>query len=221
MHEFWELFRNLHTPEGIETLIRTGGLLVLIAIVFAETGLLIGFFLPGDSLLVTAGVLCSRSLSGGEPILNFYTLNLSLMAAAVIGDQLGFFLGRKTGPRIFDRADNRFFKKKYAIEAHEFYERYGGTAIILARFVPILRTFVPFIAGVAQMSYRRFVAFNIFGGIGWVLAMTTLGYYLGRSPWGEKLHLIILVVVFISVLPMIIGVARRLLKKKSGDAVAG
>ncbi|MBZ0124084.1 MAG: VTT domain-containing protein, partial [Roseovarius sp.] len=168
-------------------------------------------FLPGDSLLVTAGVLCSRSLSGGEPILNIWTVNLTLMAAAVIGDQVGFLLGRKTGPKIFDKPDNRFFKKKYALEAHAFYEKHGGKAIILARFVPIMRTFVPFIAGVADMSYRRFVMFNVFGGIGWVLSMTMLGYFLGQSPWGEKIHLIILVVVFVSILPMIVGIAKRLL----------
>jgi membrane-associated protein len=204
---------NIHTPEGIEALIRSGGLLVLIAIVFAETGLLAGFFLPGDSLLVTAGLLCSRSLSGGEPILNIWTVNLTLMAAAVIGDQVGFWLGRKSGPKIFNRPDNRFFKKKYVMEAHAFYEKHGGKAIILARFVPILRTFVPFVAGVADMSYRRFVAFNIFGGIGWVLSMTLLGYFLGQSPLGEKLHLIILVVIFVSILPMIIGLLKRFLSK--------
>lgn len=215
MSEFFEILKNLHTPEGIESLIRTGGLAVLIAIVFAETGLLIGFFLPGDSLLVTAGVLSSRSINGGEPVLNYFWLNVTLMAAAVIGDQVGYLLGRKSGPKIFDRPDNRLFKKKYVLEAHEFYERHGGKAIILARFVPILRTFVPFIAGVAQMSYRRFVTFNIFGGIAWVFSMTTLGYFLGRSPWGEKLHLIILVVVFISVLPMFIGIAKRYFSRRS------
>lgn len=217
MVEFLEILKNLHTPEGLEALIRSGGLIALIAIVFAETGLLVGFFLPGDSLLVTAGVLCSRSLSGGEPILNIWIVNMTLMIAAVIGDQVGFLLGRKTGPKIFDKPDNRFFKKKYALEAHAFYEKHGGKAILLARFVPIMRTFVPFIAGVANMSYRKFFTYNIFGGIFWVLSMTMLGYFLGRSPWGEKLHLIILVVVFISILPMVFGIAKRLL---SGTAKA-
>jgi membrane-associated protein len=219
MAEIWEALKNLHTAEGIEHLIRAGGLGVLIFIVFAETGLLVGFFLPSDSLLVTAGVLSSRSINGTEPILNYFVLNAALMAAAVIGDQVGYLLGRKTGPKIFDRPDNRFFKKKYAIEAHEFYERHGGKAIILARFVPILRTFVPFIAGVALMSYRKFVIFNVLGGIGWVFSMTTLGYFLGRSPWGEKLHLIILVVVFISVLPMFIGIIKRFVLKRTSKAI--
>ena len=209
MKEFLELLAHLHTPEGIENLIRTGGLLALIFVVFAETGLLIGFFLPGDSLLVTAGVLSSRSLNGGAPILNIWTINLALMTAAVLGDQVGFFLGRKTGPKIFSKPDNRFFKKKYALEAHAFYEKHGGKAIILARFVPIMRTFVPFIAGVADMSYKNFVTYNVFGGIGWVFSMTMLGYFLGRSPWGEKLHLIIMVVIFISIMPMVIGLLKR------------
>src|SRR4029453_4901393 len=138
-----------------------------------------------------------------------YTLNLSLMAAAVLGDQVGFWLGRKTGPKIFNKPDNRFFKKRYAVEAHEFYEKHGGKAIVFARFIPILRTFVPFIAGVADMSYRRFVSFNVIGGLSWVLTMTLLGYFLGKSPLGEKLHLIILIVIFISILPMLIGGAKR------------
>ncbi len=214
MQEILEILKNLHTAEGIEQLIRTGGLALLILIVFSETGLLLGFFLPGDSLLVTAGVLSSRAINGSEPILNIVTLNLALMAAAVIGDQVGFLLGRKTGPKIFDRPDNRFFKKRYAIEAHEFYERHGGKAIILARFIPILRTFVPFIAGVADMSYRKFVAYNVIGGITWVLTMTLLGYFIGQSPLGEKLHLIIMVVVFISILPMIIGGIKAFFKNR-------
>ncbi|MBL7685582.1 MAG: VTT domain-containing protein, partial [Deltaproteobacteria bacterium] len=205
---------SLHSPEGLEQLIAAGGLLVLFIIIFSETGLLAGFFLPGDSLLVTAGLLASRSMNGGAPILNIFTLNLVLILAAVMGDQVGFWLGRKTGPRIFNRPDNRFFKKKYALEAQAFYERHGGKAIILARFVPILRTFVPFVAGVAQMDYRRFVSFNIFGGIFWVLSMTLLGYFLGKSPLGEKLHLIILAVVFLSVLPMGVTLLKKVLGGK-------
>ncbi len=214
MHELLEFLKTLHTPEGIENLVRTGGLTVLTIIVFAETGLLLGFFLPGDSLLVTAGVLSSRAINGDQPILNIYSLNAILMTAAVVGDQVGYFLGRKTGPKIFDKPDNRFFKKKYAVEAHKFYEKHGGIAILLARFIPILRTFVPFIAGVAMMSYRRFFAFNIIGGVLWVLSMTMLGYFIGRSAWGEKLHLVISIVIFISILPMILGILKRLLSQR-------
>jgi membrane-associated protein len=209
MSWLFEQLTWLYSPEGLETIIRNGGLLLLVAIVFAETGLLVGFFFPGDSLLVTAGVFSSTSFNGNEPVLNIVTLNLSLMAAAIIGDQVGFYLGRKTGPKIFNKPDSRFFKKKYALEAHEFYEKHGGKAIFLARFIPILRTFVPFIAGVADMNYRHFVVYNVVGGISWVFSMTMLGYFLGRSPWGEKLHLIILVVIFVSILPMIVGVMKR------------
>src|SRR5262245_27839397 len=180
MASLWNFFFSLHSAEGLEHLIAAGGLLALITIVFSETGLLMGFFLPGDSLLVTAGILSSRAIHGGEPILNIYTLNLSLMTAAIAGDQVGYWLGRKTGPKIFNKPDNRFFKKRYAVEAHEFYEKHGGKAIILARFVPILRTFVPFIAGVARMSYRRYVPFDVIGGISWILSMTLLGYFLGK-----------------------------------------
>lgn len=204
-----DLLLSLHSAGGIENLIRAGGLLGLAAIVFSETGLLVGFFFPGDSLLVTAGVLSSRVIVGDHPILNIYSLNLVLMAAAVVGDQVGFFLGRKTGPKIFDKPDNRLFKKQYAVEAHLFYVKHGGKAIILARFVPIMRTFVPFIAGVARMPYRRFVGFSILAGICWIPSMTLLGYYIGRSPLGEKLHLVILTVVFISILPMLIGITRK------------
>jgi len=215
MGSLWSFFISLHSAEGLEHLIAAGGLLALIAIIFSETGLLMGFFLPGDSLLVTAGIFSSRAIHGGEPILNIYTLHLSLMAAAIAGDQVGYWLGRKTGPKIFDKPDNRFFKKRYAVEAHEFYEKHGGKAIILARFVPILRTFVPFIAGVARMSYRRYVPFDVIGGISWILSMTLLGYFLGKSPLGEKLHLIILAVIFISLLPMLIGGIKRFTKSSS------
>ncbi len=211
METLYQLFSSLHTIDGIETIIRSGGLFVLIFIIFAETGLLIGFFLPGDSLLVTAGILSSKSFNGSEPLLNFYLLNFSLILAAILGDQLGYLLGRKTGPRIFDKPNNRFFKKKYAVEAHKFYEKHGRKAIVLARFIPILRTFVPFIAGVAAMPYRKFIIFNIIGGICWVLSMTALGHFIGKSPWGEKIHWVILSVVFISILPMVIGVTKKII----------
>jgi len=204
----------LHSPEGIQQIIASAGLIALIAIIFAETGLLIGFFLPGDSLLVIAGMLSSSSFTGEHPLLDFWTTTLSLIAAAVIGDQVGFYLGRKTGPRIFNKPDSRFFKKKYADEAHAFYEQHGGKAIIMARFVPILRTFVPYVAGIAHMNYKKFISFNIWGGIFWVFSLMCVGYFLGKSPLGEKIHLIILVVIFISIIPLIIGALKRLLKKQ-------
>ncbi len=209
MESILEFIKTLHSIQGIEQIIAGGGLLVLIGIVFAETGLLAGFFFPGDSLLVTAGFLASRGIASSEPLLNIYTLNIALMAAAICGDQFGFFLGKKTGPKIFDKPDNRFFKKKYAREAHQFYEKHGGKAIVLARFAPILRTFVPFIGGVAQMKYVEYVPYSVIGGIAWVLSMTLLGYFLGNSPLAEKIHLIVMVIVGISVLPMIVGMTKR------------
>ncbi len=215
MEAVFEFLKNLHSTQGIEQMIAAGGLMVLVAIVFAETGLLAGFFLPGDSLLVTAGFLASRGIVSEEPLLNIFTLNIALILAAIVGDQVGFWLGTKTGPRIFDKPDNRFFKKKYVIEAHAFYEKHGGKAIIIARFIPIMRTFVPFIAGVAQMSYRKFVGFNIIGGVLWVLSMTLIGFFLGNSPWGEKIHVIILVVIGVSMLPLLIALFRRFVLKKT------
>lgn len=214
MHSILEFIKTLHSTQGIEQLIISGGLFVLIAIVFAETGLLIGFFFPGDSLLVTAGFLASRGITSPEPLLNIYSLNLALMAAAICGDQFGFLLGTKTGPKIFDRPDNRFFKKKYAREAHKFYEKHGGMAIILARFIPIMRTFVPFIGGVAQMKYREYFPYSIVGGILWVSSMTLMGYFLGHSQWGEKLHLIVMVIVGISLMPILFGFLKRFFVSK-------
>lgn len=214
MHSILEFLKTLHSTQGIEQIIASGGLVVLVGIVFAETGLLAGFFFPGDSLLVTAGFLASRGITSSEPLLNIYILNVCLMAAAICGDQFGFLLGRKTGPKIFDKPDNRFFKKKYAREAHQFYEKHGGKAIILARFVPIMRTFVPFIGGVAQMKYSEYAPYSVVGGITWVASMTLLGYFLGNSPWGEKIHLIVMVIVGISLLPMVIGLVKRFVWKE-------
>ncbi len=205
-----ELFHYLYSPEGITEIIKTGGLVALIAIVFAETGLLVGFFLPGDSLLVTAGLLAAQvDKATGEPILNVWWVTVSLILAAIIGDQVGYWLGTKTGHAIFQREDSRFFKKKYALEAHEFYLRHGGKAIVLARFIPIFRTFVPFMAGVADMPYRNFVGFNIFGGVLWVVSMVWIGYGLGQTPLANQLHKIIIVVVLVSVLPIVIGSYKR------------
>lgn len=220
MEMITDFLHMLHSPEGLEQLIRQGGYWVLVAIIFAETGLLAGFFLPGDSLIVTAGILCSATFAGQEPILNIWVLNALLITAAITGDQLGFYLGNKTGSKIFTREDGRFFKKKYVEDAHNFYEKHGGKAIILARFVPIFRTFVPFVAGVAKMSYRNFVFFNITGGILWVTSMSFLGYFIGRTPLGEKLHLVIITIVFLSVLPIFIGVIKAWLAKRKETLLA-
>ncbi len=205
-----DLFKSLHSSEGLIQLITQGGFFILVAIIFAETGLLLGFFLPGDSLLVAAGVVAAQS---DHPLLNIWILNFSLIVAAFTGDQLGYWLGSITGPKIFQKEDSLFFKKKYACEAHAFYEEHGGKSVIIARFMPILRTFVPFIAGVAQMPRKRYVIFNLLGGALWVGSLLNLGYLLGKTPLVKQLHLIILVVITISMLPIAIGLVKRLMTK--------
>ena len=173
------------------------GYAALFAIVFAETGLLIGFFLPGDSLLFTVGVVAGA----GE--LNIFLINAILIVAAIVGDATGYLLGRQAGPRVFDRPDSRFFKREHLVRTQDFYEKHGGKTIIYARFVPIVRTFAPFVAGVAGMPYSRFAAFNVFGGIGWVILMTTAGYYLGGFPIIQRhFEKVVIAIVLISVLPV-------------------
>src|ERR1700684_3099219 len=146
------------------------GYALLFAIVFSETGLLVGFFLPGDSLMFLIGTVA------GAGNLNLFAVNIVLMTAAVAGDTFCYVLGRQTGPKIFTRPDSRLFRREHLERTHAFYEKYGGKTIIYARFVPIVRTFAPFIAGVGKMDYARFLSFNVFGGIGWVFSMTMLGY---------------------------------------------
>jgi membrane-associated protein len=194
----------LHRIYDVEGIIRWGGMLMLVAIVFAETGLLVGFFLPGDSLLVTAGIFAA---AGHLDI----TLLLTLVtAAAIVGDQLGYYIGHRTGPRIFRREDSLFFKRAHLVRAQQFYERHGGKTIILARFIPVIRTFAPVVAGVGQMEYRRFVSFNVIGGFLWVWSMSLLGYSLGHAvpDIDRHIHLVIAVVVFLSILPAIIEIVR-------------
>lgn len=199
----------------LDELIRWGGYFILIAIVFAETGLLIGFCLPGDSLLVTAGLLCAV-----EGLLNIWVLNAVLIAAAILGDSVGYMIGRNIGPKIFKKEKSLFFQKEHIERTHRFYEKYGPKTIVLARFVPIVRTFAPTLAGVGQMSYRTFLTYNIFGGIGWVLAMTLTGYFLGRSipDVEKKIHWIVLIVIFLSLIPIIKEFLDARKKKDTGAA---
>ncbi|MBS1513917.1 MAG: VTT domain-containing protein [Bacteroidetes bacterium] len=199
MDQLIEFFKTIMTPEKV---INWGGLTALIAIVFAETGLLIGFFLPGDSLLLTAGLLVSQDIFK----VNILTLNISLILAAIIGDTVGYWFGRKTGPKIFAKEDSRFFKKKYLLKAQEFYERHGGKAIIYARFVPFARTFAPILAGVGNMNYTKFVTYNIVGGIVWVVSMTLLGYFFGKIPIvKDNFEKVVILVIILSVMPIVIG----------------
>lgn len=193
----------------VRGLVQTGGYIALAIIVFVETGLMVGFFLPGDSLLVTAGLFAAK----GD--LDIVVLNLLLMFCAITGDATGYYIGKKLGPAIFRKEDSLLFKKKHLIATQEFYERHGGKTIIIARFVPIIRTFAPVVAGIAGMSYRRFALFNIVGGIGWVFSMTMIGYSLIKIfPDAEKhIHIIIVVVIFLSILPGIIEVLRAKMRK--------
>jgi membrane-associated protein len=198
MQQLSELFHRLF---DLPALIAWGGYVGVTAIVFAETGLLVGFFLPGDSLLVTAGLLASQRL------LNVYLMGLLLTVAAITGDALGFAIGRSIGPRIFIREDSLFFNRKHLLRTHDFYERHGGKTIILARFMPIIRTFAPVVAGVAAMEYRKFAMYNVVGGVLWVWSMLFTGYFLGRYIPGIDRHIekVILLVIFLSILPGIIG----------------
>ena len=185
-------------PAALFELVRWGGYVALVAIVFTETGLLIGFFLPGDSLLITAGLVAA---AGG---LDIWWLNGLLIVAAIVGDSVGYAIGYRTGPRIFTRDDSRWFNKKHLVRTREFYERHGGKTIVLARFIPIIRTFAPVVAGVGQMEYRRFLVYNVLGGIGWVTSMTWAGYLLGQviPDIGRYIHVVIVVVVILSFIPI-------------------
>ena len=199
-----ELFDRLR---DLNALVQWAGYVGLTAIVFVETGLLVGFFLPGDSLLVTAGLLATQA----DFSLNVYRLGVILTIAAIAGDTLGYWIGRTTGPRIFRREDSLFFHRKHLLRAQDFYERHGGKTIILARFMPIIRTFAPVVAGVGNMEYRRFLAYNVIGGVLWIWSMLFTGYFLGRYVPGIDRHIekVILLVIFLSILPGIIAWLRE------------
>jgi membrane-associated protein len=199
-----QLLHTLYSPEGIKELIHWGGPPLICAIIFVETGLFVGFFLPGDSLLVTAGIFASENL------LPLGWLLVPGILCAIVGDQLGYWIGRSAGPALYSREDSLFFRRSHLQRAHDFYEKYGGRAVILARFAPIVRTFCPPVAGAAQMPYLRYLAYDIFGGVFWVGAMILGGYFLGRSipNISQKIHYVIAAVILVSILPAIIGILR-------------
>jgi membrane-associated protein len=212
-----EVYKYVTDEHFLKNLITFAGYPGLFLIIFAETGLLIGFFLPGDSLLVTAGLLAATAVTGAvhETYLNIYYLNAILIPAAIIGDAVGYYIGLKLGPKLYSRESSRFFKKEHLFKTKAFYDKHGGKTIIIARFMPIIRTFAPTVAGVAQMPYRKFLQYNVFGGIFWVLSMTLLGYFLGNIPGIEKhIEKVIVVIVFLSISPAIYGWIKNKIQKR-------
>jgi membrane-associated protein len=214
MSEILHWVKSLHDPNTFALWLSQGGLIIVAAIIFAETGLLFGFFLPGDSLLITAGVFANSANPNHIAGIEILALSAVLTLTAIIGDQLGYFLGRKTGDVVFKREDGLIFKKRYLLDAKAFYDRYGVAAIIACRFIPILRTFVPFIAGVGRMEYSRFVKFDILGGALWINSLLAVGYFLGQTEFANRLDKVIVIVIFVSTLPMIFGVVKRMLAEK-------
>jgi membrane-associated protein len=205
-----------HLLTDVKGLIQWGGMVLVCSIVFVETGLFFGFFLPGDSLLVTAGIFAYAGH------LHIGWLLFLVWLCAVVGDQVGYWIGRQAGDALYKRSDSFWFRKRHLQKAHEFYERYGGKTIVLARFVPVIRTFAPPVAGAARMEYRRFVFYNILGGLLWAWSMLLLGYFLGSTvPNIDKhIHIVIAIVIFLSLLPPIIEVVRQRRKKPDASADA-
>jgi len=201
MHETWDYLRHFIDPE---LLLRTGGLYVLLFVVFAETGLFFGFFLPGDYLLFMAGMFTAT----GRLDTSIYTLVITLILAAVLGNFVGYWFGKKTGPVLHQRSDTFFFKKKYLKAAEEYYKKQGAFALIMGRFIPIVRTFAPIFAGVVQLDFKRFAFYNILGAILWIGSLTLAGYFLGmkfEKEVNDYLLYIIIGFIVIASLPLIIS----------------
>jgi membrane-associated protein len=211
---------GLAKPDNLKALVNLGGpewvsYAILSAVVFSETGLLIGFFLPGDSMLFAAGVLASQQ------VFDYLILVASLCVAAIVGDALNYYVGLQMGEHVFERGRLRFVKHSHLMAAKAFYERHGGKAIVLARFVPLVRTFTPFVAGVARMEYHRFAIYNVVGGVGWVVSMSLAGYFLGRIPWVQQnFELVVIGIVVVSVLPIVVSALARWRAARSIAAAA-
>lgn len=207
MQEFWESFSQLLDAE---TLLRSGGFYLVIFIVFAETGLFFGFFLPGDYLLFLAGIFCASGMLD----VDITTLCLGLFAAGVLGNFTGYWFGWRTGPMLFKRKDTWLFKRRYVVMAEEFYHKYGGPALIIGRFVPIIRTFAPILAGIVQLNFRKFVLYNMGGAAIWVSLLTLSGFFLGRKfpQISHYIEYIIVGFIAISFTPILIALIRRKLR---------
>lgn len=209
MHDFLEFVKSCYNAERLLAMVRSLlsspiGMMGLFAIVFAETGLLVGFFLPGDSLLFSVGV------ASGATQYNVFMIAAVLMCAAIVGDNVGYFLGYHAGPRIFSRPKSRFFNPEHLQQTREFAEKYGPRAIIYARFVPIVRTCTPFIAGVGRMAYSRFLLFSLFGGMFWIAFTITVGYWLGRIPLVQRnFEKAVIGIVVLSLIPIFLEARKK------------
>lgn len=193
---------------NVEDLLANGGLLMLGAIVFAESGLLIGFFLPGDSLLFIAGFLASSAGNNVLPPVAWVILVSVTMA--ILGDQVGYLIGKKIGPALFDKPKSRLFNPAHAVKANNFFTKYGARTIVLARFVPIVRTFAPVIAGVGNMDYKTFLRYNVIGGVAWGAGLPLLGYFLGQIAFvKDNIEIAIIVIVLVSLLPVVLEIVKH------------
>jgi membrane-associated protein len=199
MHTITDFLHTIGSPQGLQQLVSSGGMIALAIIIFAENGLLVGFFLPGDSLLITAGIL----IGGHRVDIDFIPLAFVLWVSAVVGESVGYYIGKKAGDTLYARPDSRLFKRAHLARTHKFYEKHGGKTIVLARFIPIVRTFVPVVAGAARMSLKKFMLFNVVGGLLWTFGVLLLGLALGKSVAniGDYLYLIIGIVIVLSILP--------------------
>ena len=199
MQDVWEFLKTLTNPESI---IMYGGLALLLFVIFAETGLMVGFFLPGDSLVFISGLLC-----GTKPELlgiEIHTLILSMSAAAIIGNITGFYFGKKVGPALFTKNDNLIFKKHYLEMTRAFYDKHGGKSLVLGRFLPIIRTFAPILAGVIQMDFKKFMVYNVVGALLWIPSLSLLGFFLGEILWVQNnLEWIVIGLIIVTIIPVI------------------
>ena len=216
LHQFFQFVHSLTDPDQLIRLLSTVlegwlGYLALFAVVFAESGLLVGFFLPGDSLLFTVGIVA------GAGKLQIWAIIALLAVASISGDGIGFLLGSTLGYSLFQKKNSRIFRREYLDQTHAFYEKHGGKTIIYAKFVPIIRTFAAFVAGVGKMRYTRFLAFNVIGAVGWVSSMITLGYLLGNIPVvRQNFEKVVLLIIFLSLLPVLLHLVKS---RKSTESV--
>lgn len=213
MEQFWEHLQNLTDAQSI---ISKGGFYLLLIVIFAETGLFFGFFLPGDYLLVLAGLLCATNILD----VSIVVLLLALIAAGILGNYAGYWFGYRTGPMLFKRNESLFFKKRYVTMAEEFYAKYGGMALVLGRFFPIIRTFAPIFAGVVKVNFRKFTIFNIIGSATWVCTLTLAGFFLGKKyPDEIKYYLkyVILGLIVITSIPLLIAYVKKAIKTETTE----